>query len=193
MNYAMEVRASAVYAPTVPIAERTYQSHWGKRRTRRHTSQWPGKILLHSELVYLVDNALAIDCLANACAAAWRSAEPLAGVLDLTEIDRQLDSEQWLCAQLMSELHQLVKLPYDTKAAQSVLVAQFTQRITEIEALAEENRRLYQEAGADPLGVPDAVRTALLHAQALADEHPSRDTAAHISELRRLVRENPTP
>ncbi|MFD5610568.1 hypothetical protein [Kitasatospora sp. NPDC127060] len=123
----------------------------------------------------------------NACRAVWASAQPVAGIVDLAEVDRLLASELWTAAQFVVQLQVLKDLPYNTSEAIERLLVQLDSRRVDLEALAEQNARLYEESGSDPSTMPEVVRRALAHAEALHAHRPVQDLNLLTAALREAV------
>lgn len=187
-SYASEV----VYAPSVPLADRK-EPPYGQRGRRRFRERWGDRALLVEDLRCWrpYDRTELLGSVSEACNQVWKTAQPLAGLLDLAEISHRLEQERWACCQLLAQLDRLLRERYKTDAAEKVLIDQFTERLADLEGWAEEHRKLYEEHGANPTSVSRSAAEALVTAEALANDRPSRDTAEVVGELRRLLRVQP--
>ncbi|MFF4756871.1 hypothetical protein ACWD5R_44735 [Streptomyces sp. NPDC002514] len=76
-----------------------------------------------------------IDDIRHWCEEVWRAAKPLAGVVDLGELEYRLSDELWTCAQLIHQMVTLREVRYDTSAARKVLADQITGRRRQLEQL----------------------------------------------------------
>ncbi|MDH6710918.1 hypothetical protein P3T27_007669 [Kitasatospora sp. MAA19] len=122
-----------------------------------------------------------------ACCAVWKSAQPVAGIVDLAEVDHLLAEELWTGAQLIAQLKMLDEQPYNTVTAISRLLDQLDSRRADLAALAEQNTRLYEASGSDPSTAPEVVRRALEHAESLNAHRPVQDLSLLTASLREVV------
>ncbi|MFC9916689.1 hypothetical protein [Streptomyces sp. NPDC127197] len=119
----------------------------------------------------------------------WWAAKPLANVVDLDELEHQLNDELWTCTQLVIQLAKVNReVPSESPAPKGIL-DQIADRKRQLAQLRDEYEALYAETGADPATVTDAVREALLHAQALNEHRPIADTVTWTQSLREIVAE----
>ncbi|WP_331765356.1 hypothetical protein OG747_52880 (plasmid) [Streptomyces sp. NBC_01384] len=188
--------SGAVYAPDVPLKERKYLTSnlgyepppkWALRRFRK---RWHGRALAHCDLQEIGSEKGAyghIQEVREACEEVWAAAKPIAGVVELGDVDQRLSEELWTCAQLVHQLATLQSETYDTSGAEKVITAQVSERTRHLEQLRDEYRALYADDGADPAVVSDAVREALMRAQTLGERRPIDDAVMWTQSLRSIV------
>jgi hypothetical protein len=165
----------AVFAPDVPLEERREPEPGllpQEMTLRRFTRRWEGRAVLLSDLAH----AYEVREVRGACKKVWAAAKPLASVVDLHDLEYRLNDELWTCVQLAVQLAKVSReTPVGSPAGQ-VILDQITDRKDQLDQLRAEYEALSAESGADPATVTDAVREALLHAQALNDRRPITDT-----------------
>ncbi|MFJ5122320.1 hypothetical protein [Kitasatospora sp. NPDC088548] len=195
-----------VYAPAVPAAERFPEHSWDHDRWRRHrernSRRWRRTIAELGDRVLVVPDFdftrpdieygrgshREFSRLWQACVKAWESARPVAGAIDLGELDRQLAAELWTSSSILAQCWILKREDYDTKRAQAQILEQFDSRLSDLEALAEQHAALYRDSGSDATALPDVVRRALEQASALNEDRPVRDHTELVANLRDLVK-----
>lgn len=183
-----------VYAPDVPPEDRLLllEPAASDRKRHRHLAALEGRVIPEGELRYVRSTGGRADESAwnsvwRAVRRAWASAQPLAGVLDLDDLARQLDAETWICAQLLRELSRLERLSYRTTPAEETLLAQLDARVAELDQLTERHEELFAEHGTNPLSTSDDVARALALADALDADRPARDTTLLVAHLHTLL------
>ncbi|GAB2717806.1 hypothetical protein [Kitasatospora kifunensis] len=196
-----------IYASDVPAGKRVVLSGlwelqgFGARRLRRIHSKFGDQVVVtrtinfkRSETYYDPQyRAGEFSRLWQACGRVWRSAQRVAGVVDLGEIDRRLAAELWDASSLLVQCLVLRGEEYDTGRAQEQILDQFQSRLVDLEALATQNSRLYQEAGSDSAALPDVVRRALERAEELDEHRPVRELTVLTQNLRDLVQRLGSP
>ncbi len=186
---------AVVYAPDVPRDRRPREKGVDTLRLRgwgagRKVERLGDQAL---ESLYFGDAHLDFGEFWRACCAVWESARPVAGVVDLIEVDHLLAAELWTAAQLVAELSNLEKESFDTGVASKQIRAQLESRRSDLEVLAELHRKLAEAAGADSVAAPDAVRRALDRAEVLNAHRPVRDLGELTDSLREVIERPGTP
>ncbi|MFB7375857.1 hypothetical protein ACFC6U_03025 [Kitasatospora purpeofusca] len=186
---------AVVYAPHVPRDQRAREKEIDGLRLRgwrpRKKVQRLGDQAL--DTLYFGNARVDFSDFWQACCAVWESAQPVAGVVDLTEVDLLLAAELWTGAQLVSELGKLEKQPIDTEAVSQQVRLQLDSRRADLEALAEQNRKLFEAAGTSSIAAPDVARRALDRAEALDTHRPVRELGELTDSLREVVERSRAP
>lgn len=178
-----------VYAPDVPLEERRDPElgllPW-KTTLTRFRKRWGNRAVLLADL----PNEYLVQGVRDVCKEVWWAAKPLAGVVDLNDLEHRLSDELWTCAQLVIELTKVMREAPEGSPARKVILDQITSRKHQLIQLRDEYKALYAENGADPATVTDAVREALLRAQVLDDDRPIADNVMWAQSLREITAQN---
>lgn len=138
-----------VFAPDVPLEERREPRPgllpWWVT-LRRFKERWEGRAVLLAELA----DVHHVREVRKACREVWWAAKPLAGVVDLHQLEDQLNDELWTCTQLVIQLARVSREVPNESPARKLILDQIADRKGQLHQLRDEYETLYTEAGADP-------------------------------------------